>query len=145
MSRRVRLLRWPETWHKFGLAQIRHGTYRTGLVSVWLGHRSVPRLKVWHDGLDTILFFSIFSYKYILVGCPYVVTAHNNAHVKYPPKRSQDFLLIVSALRIIFFDLTNWCCCLLHPICLGTTRPIKGEIRREFTTSDWANRDYKMT
>jgi hypothetical protein len=29
-------------------------------------------------------------------------TTHNNIHINYPPKRSQDFLLIVSALRIIF-------------------------------------------
>jgi hypothetical protein len=29
------------------------------------------------------------------------------SHVNCPPKRSQDFLLIVYALRIIFFDLTN--------------------------------------
>jgi hypothetical protein len=45
-----------------------------------------------------------------LVGCPCVAAAHNNTHINYPPKRSQDFLLIVSALRIIFFDLTNWWC-----------------------------------
>jgi hypothetical protein len=38
----------------------------------------------------------------ILVGCLCVVTAHNNIHVNYSSKRSQDFLLIVSALRIIF-------------------------------------------
>jgi hypothetical protein len=43
----------------------------------------------------------------LLVGCPCVATAHNNTHVNYPPKRSQDFLLIASALRIIFFYLTN--------------------------------------
>jgi hypothetical protein len=29
-------------------------------------------------------------------------TAHNNTHINYSPKRTQDFLLIVSALRIIF-------------------------------------------
>jgi hypothetical protein len=40
---------------------------------------------------------------YILVGYPCVATAHNNTHVNYPQKRSQDFLFIVSALRIIFF------------------------------------------
>jgi hypothetical protein len=34
--------------------------------------------------------------------------AHNNTHVNYPPKKIQDFLLIVFTLRIIFFfDLTN--------------------------------------
>ena len=38
-----------------------------------------------------------------LVGYPCDVMAHNNTHVNYPPKKSQDFLLIVSALRIIFF------------------------------------------
>jgi hypothetical protein len=43
----------------------------------------------------------------ILVVCPCVAMAHNNTYVNYPPKRSQDFLLIVSALRIIFFDLTK--------------------------------------
>jgi hypothetical protein len=31
------------------------------------------------------------------------VTAHNNTYINYPPKRSQDFLLVVSTLRIIFF------------------------------------------
>jgi hypothetical protein len=40
---------------------------------------------------------------YILVGCPCVATAYNNAHVNYLSKRSQDFLLMVSALNIIFF------------------------------------------
>jgi hypothetical protein len=38
-----------------------------------------------------------------LVGCPCVTTAYNNTHVNYSPKNIQDFLLIVSALRIIFF------------------------------------------
>jgi hypothetical protein len=38
----------------------------------------------------------------ILVSYPYVATAHNNNHVNYLPKRSQDFLLVVSTLRIIF-------------------------------------------
>jgi hypothetical protein len=43
--------------------------------------------------------------KVILVGCPCVATGHNNTYVNYPPKRSKVFLLIVSALRIIFlFD-----------------------------------------
>jgi hypothetical protein len=51
--------------------------------------------------------------------------AYNNTHVNYPPKRSQDFLLIVSALCIIFFYLANRCYCLLHAICVGTTRPMK--------------------
>jgi hypothetical protein len=40
---------------------------------------------------------------YILVGYPCVVTAYNNIYVNYPPKRSQDFLLIVSGLHITFF------------------------------------------
>jgi hypothetical protein len=70
-------------------------------------------------------------------------TTHNNTHVNYPPKRSQDFLLIVDCQHN-FFNLTNWCC-LLHPICLGTTWPMKGAIRREFTTTDWTNRYYRMT
>jgi hypothetical protein len=39
----------------------------------------------------------------VQIGYPCVATAHNNTHVNYPPKRSQDFLLIVSAIRIIFF------------------------------------------
>jgi hypothetical protein len=43
----------------------------------------------------------------ILVGCSCVATAHNNIHVNYPRKISQDFLLIVSALRINFFGLTK--------------------------------------
>jgi hypothetical protein len=47
------------------------------------------------------------SIVYRLVGCPCVATAYNNTHVNYPPKKFQDFLLIVSALHIIFFDLTN--------------------------------------
>jgi hypothetical protein len=42
------------------------------------------------------------SYRILLVGYPCVVTAYNNTYVNYPQK-NQDFLLIVSALRIIFF------------------------------------------
>jgi hypothetical protein len=42
-------------------------------------------------------------HKTILVGYTCVVRAHNNTHINYPLKISQDFLLIVSALRIIFF------------------------------------------
>jgi hypothetical protein len=43
-----------------------------------------------------------------LVGCPCVVTAHNNTHVNYLPERSQYFLLIVFAsCMIFFFDLTD--------------------------------------
>jgi hypothetical protein len=38
----------------------------------------------------------------ILVSCPCVATVYNNTHVTYPPKKIQDFLLIVSALRTIF-------------------------------------------
>jgi hypothetical protein len=38
-----------------------------------------------------------------LVGCPCVAMAHNNTQVNYSLKWSQDFLLIVSALCIIFF------------------------------------------
>jgi hypothetical protein len=41
--------------------------------------------------------------QYILVGYPCLATDHNNTHVNYPPKRSQDFLLDISTLRIIFF------------------------------------------
>jgi hypothetical protein len=60
------------------------------------------------SSIISFLFVFQYSQTYIrLVGCPYVATAHNNTHVKYIPKKSQDFLLIVSALRIIFFDLTN--------------------------------------
>jgi hypothetical protein len=39
----------------------------------------------------------------LLVGYPCVATDHNNTQINYPPKISQGFLLIVSALRIIFF------------------------------------------
>jgi hypothetical protein len=39
----------------------------------------------------------------IQVGYPCVATTHKNTHVNYPPKRFQDFLLIVSTLHIIFF------------------------------------------
>jgi hypothetical protein len=42
-------------------------------------------------------------FKTYLVGCPYVATAYNNTHVNYPSKKFQDFLLIVSALCIIYF------------------------------------------
>jgi hypothetical protein len=38
-----------------------------------------------------------------ILGYPCVATPHNNTHINHPPKKSQDFLLIVSALRIIFF------------------------------------------
>jgi hypothetical protein len=45
------------------------------------------------------------TYYDVLVDWPCVAMAHNNTNVNYPPKRSQDVLLIVSALRIIFlFD-----------------------------------------
>jgi hypothetical protein len=37
-----------------------------------------------------------------LAGYPCVATAHNNTHVNYSPKISQNFLLIVSCLHIIF-------------------------------------------
>jgi hypothetical protein len=42
-----------------------------------------------------------------LAGYPCVATAHNNTHVNYSPKISQNFLLIVSSLHIIFFLLTH--------------------------------------
>jgi hypothetical protein len=45
----------------------------------------------------------LLLYYYILVSYVCVATTHNNTHVNYPPQISQDFLLIVSALRIIFF------------------------------------------
>jgi hypothetical protein len=45
----------------------------------------------------------IFSHYILLVGCSCVATAYNNTYVNYQPKKFQDFLLIVSALRIIFF------------------------------------------
>jgi hypothetical protein len=38
-----------------------------------------------------------------LVGCSCVATAYNNIYISYQPKKFQDFLLIVSALRIIIF------------------------------------------
>jgi hypothetical protein len=43
------------------------------------------------------------TYTAILVGYPRVATAHNNAHINYPPKRSQYLLLVVSTLHMIFF------------------------------------------
>jgi hypothetical protein len=45
----------------------------------------------------------IDTYRSILVGRPCVAMAHNNTYINYSPKRFQSFLLIVSALRIIFF------------------------------------------
>jgi hypothetical protein len=82
----------------------------------------------------------------LLVGCPCVATAYNNIHINYLSKKIQNFLLIVFALRIIFFfDLANWCYCLLHAICHGTTQPMKWAIRRKFTMTGWTNRNYKMT
>jgi hypothetical protein len=51
--------------------------------------------------------FKVVDYIVVLVGCSCVATAHNNTHVNYQPKRSQDFLLIVSALCIMFFYLTK--------------------------------------
>jgi hypothetical protein len=51
---------------------------------------------------STVFFQHVVKCYYLLVGCPCVATAHNNTHINYPPKRSQGFLLIVSALRIIF-------------------------------------------
>jgi hypothetical protein len=42
-------------------------------------------------------------YFIILVGYSCIMTAHNNTHVNYLPKRSQGFLLVVSTLHIIFF------------------------------------------
>jgi hypothetical protein len=62
----------------------------------------------------------------ILVGCPCVATAYNNTHVNYPSKKFQNFLLIVSALCIIYFLI-----CLTDvivysmQICLGITRSMK--------------------
>jgi hypothetical protein len=66
------------------------------------------------------------THTYILVGCPCVATAYNNTHVNYPSKKFQDFLLIVSALCIIYFLI--WLTDVIvysMQICLGTTRPIK--------------------
>jgi hypothetical protein len=61
-------------------------------------------------------------------------------------KKNSRFLLIVSALCIIYFLiwLTDVIVYFME-ICLCTTQPIKWAIRREFTTIDWMNRDYKMT
>jgi hypothetical protein len=39
----------------------------------------------------------------IIIGYQYVTTAHDNTHINYLKKRSQDFLLVVFILRIIFF------------------------------------------
>jgi hypothetical protein len=41
--------------------------------------------------------------KNVLVRCPCVTTAYNNTHVNYPSKKVKGFLLIVSALCIIYF------------------------------------------
>jgi hypothetical protein len=47
--------------------------------------------------------------------CPYVVTAYNNTHVNYTSKKIQDFFIdCLRSLYNIFFDLANWCYCLLH-------------------------------
>jgi hypothetical protein len=84
-----------------------------------------------------------------LVGCPCVVTAHNNTHVNYLPERSQYFLLIFFIDCLLFLHnifliwLTN--VVVYSSQCLGTTSQINGVIRREFTTTDWTNRDYIMT
>jgi hypothetical protein len=59
-------------------------------------------------------------------------------------KVSRIFIVCLRSPYNIFFDLANWCYCLLHPICIGTTRPMKWAIIREFTTTDWTNGDYKM-
>jgi hypothetical protein len=63
---------------------------------------------------------------------------------KLSTKKSQDFLLIVSALRIIFFLiwLTN---VIVYFIQYILPRPMKWAIRKEFTTTDWTNKDYRMT
>jgi hypothetical protein len=64
---------------------------------------SIPVPRGDPQNLHVMMFYVIVNDKNKLVGCPYVATIHNNTHVNFPPKRSQVFLLIVSALRIIFF------------------------------------------
>jgi hypothetical protein len=69
---------------------------------------------------------------------------------QYPRKLSNKkiqvfFIDCLRSLYNIFFDLANWCYYLLHTNMFGTTRLIKWAIRREFTTIDWMNRDYKIT
>jgi hypothetical protein len=59
---------------------------------------STLHMYVWKHGC-----FNDLVHVVKLVGYLCAATAHNNAHVNYPPKRSQDFLLIFSSLRIIFF------------------------------------------
>jgi hypothetical protein len=80
-------------------------------------------LEIWSRSctLHTALNRAIYI---LLVGCPCIATAYNNTYINYPLKKSR-FLLIVSVLRIIFFYLANLCYCLLNPICLRTTRPMK--------------------
>jgi hypothetical protein len=61
-----------------------------------------------------------------LVGCPCVATAYNNIHLNDPSKKFQEFLLIISALCIIYFLI--WLTDVIvysMQICLGTTRPMK--------------------
>jgi MFS superfamily sulfate permease-like transporter len=62
----------------------------------------------------------------ILVGSPCVATAYNNTHLNYLSKKNSRFLLIVSALCIIYFLiwLTDVIVYFME-ICLCTTQPIK--------------------
>jgi hypothetical protein len=50
---------------------------------------------------------TFFTPKHIclLVGCPCVATAHNNTHVNFPPKRSQDFFIgCLRSSHYIFYE-----------------------------------------
>jgi hypothetical protein len=68
----------------------------------------------WHIAQDYVPFIYMVvngngrvEHHCILVDCPCVATAYNNNHVNYLSKKSQYFILIVSAFHIIFFDLAN--------------------------------------
>jgi hypothetical protein len=103
MSRWARLVGRPETRHGFDPA--RHVVNRA---------RAVPGPKVWHDGLGPAQSDSIFFYFFIKIHILYLNIEYTSrlpvrcdGLQQYPrklsTKKSQDFLLIVSALRIIFF------------------------------------------
>jgi hypothetical protein len=64
----------------------------------------------------------------------HTVFIHCDGSQQYPCKLSTKKIsrFYIDCLRSShnFFYLTNWCCCLLHLICLGTTQLTKGTIRK---------------
>jgi hypothetical protein len=69
----------------------------------WVGALGWNRLQGWSVWASFNYWKPRAPVIYILVDCPCVTTNYNNTHVNYPPKRFQNFLLIVFALCIIFF------------------------------------------